>query len=182
MLALAGAGCGGGERQDANEPSGEFPVDVVTASFPKSQRIAAKATMRITVRNTGDREIPNPAVTIDSFTKVSEQAGLADSSRPVWIVQTGPRGGDTAYVNTWAVGRPLPPGATRTFEWNVTPVVPGTRTVRWTVAAGLSGKARARTESGDKPQGKFTVNVSGEPADAKVDPTTGAVVRNTERP
>ena len=33
------AGCGGGERQDANEPSGTFKVDVVKASFTKKQRL-----------------------------------------------------------------------------------------------------------------------------------------------
>ena len=34
MSALVIAGCGGGQRQDASEPNGKFPVDVSTASFP----------------------------------------------------------------------------------------------------------------------------------------------------
>ena len=132
--------------------------------------------MRISVRNTGKRAIPNPAVTIDSFSKNSDEPGLADASRPLWIVQTPPKGGDTAYDSTWALGRPLAPGRTRTFEWKVTPVVPGTRTVHWIVAAGLNDKAHARTASGERPQGSFTVKVSGTPAQATVDPQTGAVV------
>ena len=37
---LALAGCGGGERQDENEASGDFPVEVVKASFPEKQKLA----------------------------------------------------------------------------------------------------------------------------------------------
>ena len=37
--ALLASGCGGGERQDADEPSGTFKVDV-SASFPAEQRLA----------------------------------------------------------------------------------------------------------------------------------------------
>ncbi len=180
-VALVFTGCGGAKRQDASEPSGNFRVDVVTASFPKSQHIAAGATMRIAVRNTGKRAIPNLAVTVDSFDKNSDQQGLADASRPVWIVQHAPLGGDTAYVNTWATGRPLKPGATQRFEWKVTPVVPGKRIVHWTVAAGLNGKAHAQTSGGRRPHGAFTVSISDRPADATVDPATGAVVRDRGR-
>src|SRR5215217_7489159 len=31
---IAATGCGGGERQDADEPEGEFPVQVLNARFP----------------------------------------------------------------------------------------------------------------------------------------------------
>ena len=33
----AGAGCGGGESQDAGEPSGDFKIAVVDSSFPRSE-------------------------------------------------------------------------------------------------------------------------------------------------
>jgi len=38
-LAAVAAGCGSGPRQDADEPSGNFPVQVVSASFPANQRL-----------------------------------------------------------------------------------------------------------------------------------------------
>ena len=183
-IALAGctalvAGCGGGEsaRQDADEPSGTWTVEVVEAEFPRSQRLAEQETLRIRVRNTADRAMPNVAVTVDSFSRRSEQAGLADPNRPVWIVDDGPRGGGTAYTNTWALGR-MAPGQTKTFEWKVTPVEAGTHRVSYRVAAGLDGKAKARLDGGDRPEGTFTVKVAKEPSQSRVDPETGDVIRD----
>jgi hypothetical protein len=174
---VAAAGCGGGdERQDADEPSGTWTVDVVEADFPRSQRLAKPATLRIRVKNDEDRAIPNVALTVDGFSRRSEQAGLSDPERPVFIVDDGPRGGVTAYTNTWALGR-VPPGQTKTFEWKVTPVRAGTHRISYRVAAGLDGKAKARLRGGNAPEGTFTVRVSRQPAQARVDPETGEVVR-----
>ena len=177
LAALAFAGCGGGERQDANEPNGTFPVEVVKAEFPTDQHIADQSVMKITVRNSGREAIPNLAVTVQPFNYSSKQEGLADPTRPIWVVDRGPVGGDTAYVATWALGK-VPPGVTKTFEWKVTPLIPGLHTVKWSVAAGLNGKAKASVSGGGQPHGSFTVNVSGKPADAIVDPDTGQVIRN----
>jgi hypothetical protein len=186
ILAAAGlvAGCGGGERQDKHEPSGTFKVDVLAHSFPERQRLAGPAVMKVVVRNAGNATIPNVAVTVTSdddakggagFTTRSSGADLADPTRQLWIVDKGPRGGDTAYVSTWALG-PLAAGRTKTFEWHVTPVVPGTHVLRWHVAAGLNGKAVARTANGEDPVGTWRVNVSRKPAAVTVDPKTGDVV------
>jgi hypothetical protein len=179
MLVFAVAGCGGGERQDKNEPSGTFDVDVVNGSFPSTQHVARQSRMRITVKNAGDKTVPNVAVTVKGFTRRDTQEGLADANRPVWIVDRGPRGGDTAYVGTWALGA-LGPGRSRTFEWRVTPIKAGQYDVRYEVAAGLDGKAKARTQDGGRPAGSFNVKVSGKPADARVNPATGEVERAAE--
>ena len=175
--ALAAAGCGGGERQDADEPSGTFQVAIVRASFPAKQHLAKQVRFVIAVRNTGSRTVPDLAVTVDSFAARSEQAGLADPSRAVWIIDDGPRGGDTAYTNTWALGR-LSPGQTRRFVWKVTAVQPGTHTVKWQVAAGLNGKAKATLAGNREPSGSITVDISDRPARSRVDPETGKVVRD----
>jgi len=177
VAALVVAGCGGGERQDANEPSGTFPMNVVQAAFPKSQSLAKQVPMTISVKNTGTKEIPNLAVTVDSFSTRSQQQGLADPERPVWIVDEGPVGGTTAYTNTWSLGR-LAPGRTRTFTWKVTAIQPGTHTVKYRVAAGLNGKAKARVNGQNNFQGTFTVAISGKPAQSRVDPETGQVIRS----
>jgi hypothetical protein len=176
---LAVAGCGGGERQDADEPSGTFQVDVVRASFPTKQHLAQPERFVIAVRNTGDQAVPNVAVTVSSFAERSEQAGLADPERAVWIIDSSPSGGQTAYTNTWALGR-LPPGQTRRFVWRVTAVKAGTHTVKWQVAAGLNGKAKATLAGNRAPAGSVTVDVSAKPAQAHVDPKTGKVVRDDE--
>jgi hypothetical protein len=94
----------------------------------------------------------------------------------VWIVDAGPTGGTTAYTNTWALGK-LAPGETRNFVWHVTPIQSGTHTIKYRVAAGLNGKAKAQVNGQDDFQGTFTVAVSGKPAQARVDPNTGQVIR-----
>jgi hypothetical protein len=175
--ALVAAGCGGGARQDADEPSGTFQVAVVRASFPTKQHLAKSERFVIAVRNTGPRAVPDLAVTLDSFAARSDQPGLADPDRAVWVIDDGPRGGDTAYTSTWALGR-LAPGETRRFVWRVTAVQAGTHTVKWQVAAGLSGKAKAVLAGNRAPSGSITVDVSDRPARARVDPDTGNVVRS----
>jgi len=176
--ALALAGCGGGERQDASEKSATYTVNVVKASFPSSQRLAGQVRMVITVNNAGGNTIPNIAITIEgadgaapaqAFGADDPQVGLADPSRPIWIVDRGPYGGDTAYVNTWTLGT-LRPHQEKTFTWFVTPTVAGTHTVRYRVAAGLNGKAKAQLAGGGAAAGTFTVAVSAKPAGVKVSP------------
>jgi hypothetical protein len=66
------AACGGGERQDADEPEGEFPVEITSAEFPALQRLAQTEDLVLSVTNTGDEEIPNLAITI--FTAPSPDA------------------------------------------------------------------------------------------------------------
>ena len=181
MLIAVGAttaGCGGGERQDKNEPSGTFNVDVVNASFPSKQRLAKQEQLVVEVRNTGRHSVPNVAVTIDpGFSTREDRQDLADPNRPIWIVDRGPEGGTTAYTNTWALGA-LGPGKTKRFVWRVTAVRSGSYDVHYRVAAGLNGKAKAEGPNGNSPEGSFSVNVSGKPAQATVDPATGAVVRD----
>ncbi len=178
LLAVLVAGCGGDSaRQDADEPTGRWNVDVEEASFPRAQRVSRQETLRIVVRNEeASRAIPNLAVTVEGFGKRSTQPGLSDAGRPVWIIDRAPAGGTTAYTNTWALGR-LAPGAEREFVWRVTPVEAGRRTVRYRVAAGLDGKAVAQLQGGGMPAGRFSVNVSDEPGQSRVDPETGDVIR-----
>jgi hypothetical protein len=146
------------------------------ASFPARQHLAQSERFVISVRNTGARAVPDLAVTLDSFASRSQEAGVADASRAVWVIDDGPRGGDTAYTDTWALGR-LAPGQTRRFVWKVTAVQAGTHTVKWQVAAGLNGRAKAVLAGNRAPSGSITVDVSDQPARSRVDPDTGRVVR-----
>ncbi len=165
---LVAVGCGGGgPRQDANEPSGNFKVQVVEAKFANKQSLAKRSTMIITVKNVDTKTIPNVAVTVKSFDQTRNDPSLADPRRPQFVVNTGPSGGDTAYVGTSALG-PLKPGDTKTFKWDVTAVVAGKYTLKYAVAAGLNGKARAVLAGGGKPSGEFTGSISAKAPQAKV--------------
>jgi hypothetical protein len=151
----------GGSRQDANEPSGKFKVQITRTSFPSNQKLAKRSTMVIAVKNVDNRPLPNPSVTIDSFNRNSTQANLADASRPVFIVNRGPRGGETANTATSAFGTELKPGQTAVFKWNVTAVQAGPYKIKWTVSAGLYGKAIAVDASGaENPHGVFIGRIS----------------------
>ncbi len=192
---LIASGCGGA-RQDAHEPSGTFTLQVVKASFPAGQAVARPASLELVLRNGGSKTAPNVAVTVDSFYYNSTYPGLASRQRPIWVIEQGPGevpeppvqseavsppgGGQTAYVNTWALG-PLAAGAERTFLWRVVPVTPGRRTVHFAVAAGLAGKAKAELAGGGSVGGEFTVQIAAAPPATHVDPRTGRVVPGSYR-
>ena len=80
--------------------------------------------MEITVKNVDSRTVPDISVTVNSFDKRENNPQLADASRPVFVVNAGPTGGDTANQATSALG-PLKPGQTKTFKWDVTAVQAG---------------------------------------------------------
>ena len=56
------------------------------------------------------------------------------------------------------------------------PVKAGRYTVHYTVAAGLSGRARAQLAHGGPADGHFTVEIAPRPPATHVDPETGQVV------
>ena len=169
---------------------------MVKASFPGAQAVARPASLELVVRNAGAKTAPNVAVTVDSFYYNSTYPELASRQRPIWVIEKGPGeipeppvqseavsppgGGQTTYVNTWALG-PLAPGAERTFLWHVVPVTPGRRTVHFALAAGLAGKARAALASGAPATGDFTVDIAPAPPATHVDPRTGRVVPGVYR-
>jgi hypothetical protein len=203
VLALVLSACGDDNpRQDADEPSADFPVAVDAAKFPTDQRLADTQDLRLEIENTGTEPVPNLAVTIytgeekagGSFAVRSDQAGLANPNRPVWILENGfPKlattpgeavedlelaasaGAEVAQTDTFAFG-PLDPGDIKDIVWRVTPVQAGTYTVHYELAAGLNGKARAVAEDGSPVEGEFVVTISSKPPRASVDAAGNVVI------
>lgn len=178
--ALAGvSGCGGsGERQDANEPSGDYPVEITQVKFPPRQGYGETSRLVISVKNTGEEKIPNIAMTVNGFYYRTEQPDVADPARPVWILNLPPANGQTAMVNTWALGS-LDPGRVATFVWNLTAVKSGNHRLDYRAAAGLNGKARAVTDTGGVPAGTIAVRITPKPRKSYVLPN-GEVVEKGE--
>src|SRR4051794_38690763 len=174
---LFAVGCGGGARQDADEPSGDFKVEVVNASFPRVQHIAQTVLLRVRVRNADSRALPvavtietaspNHAVAASSFGQGSLDPALADSNRPVWVLDRGPHGGDTAVTNTWLTG-PLKPGEPRLMTWRLVAAKAGTYTVTYRISPGLTGKAKVA--AGSRAGGRFRVVIADQPVPARVGP------------
>jgi hypothetical protein len=161
------AACGGKEKQDANEPEGDYNVRVIDASFPGRQRLADQVELRITVKNEDSKTVPNLAVTVDGFSRREESANISDPNRPIWVIEEGPVNATTAHTNTWAVGQ-VPTGQERTLVWKVAAVRAGTYELRWKVAAGLNGKAKA-LEDGQPPAGSFVARVSEQTHPVQID-------------
>lgn len=184
VFAVLAAGCGGGERQGANEPRGEFKVEVVAASFPARQHIAEGVQLKLRVRNGDDQTLRNVAVTVETeavggnaptaFGQRTSGGGLSDSGRPVWILDGGPKGGDLAYVNTWSAGA-LRAGEERELTWDLVASKAGTYTIGYRVSPGLTGRARAAGRS----SGSFNVTIDDEPVPARVG-EDGEVERGVE--
>jgi hypothetical protein len=184
--------CGGGERQDVTEPSGDYPVQVAKAKFPTRQQLVETSDVELKINNVGDQTIPDLAVTIyttPASTATSEpkagrpfdirldQPGLASSNRPVWILEQGypklitsgatPKniasapavGAAASQTDTFQFGA-VRSGESKDIVWRVTPVRAGTYTVRYEVAAGLQGKARAVTPDGSPVRGEFAVTIT----------------------
>jgi hypothetical protein len=192
IIASGASGCGDdAERQDADEPAADFPVEVTSAKFPTDQRLAQTSDLELEIENAGDEDVPDLAVTIftgdqpssGSFSVRSEQPGLADPNRPVWILENGfpklvtpqvkdletapPAGAEAAQTNTFSFGA-VPPGESKDIVWRVTPVQAGTYTVHYELAAGLNGKAKAVTRDGGPVEGEFVVTITDKPPQARV--------------
>jgi hypothetical protein len=189
--ALVVAGCGGGsnERQDVKEPTGTFPVKVVSASFPDKQRLAKDSTMEIVVQNAGQKTIPTISVTVKcgpglggSFNTTTADSNSADPQRPRFVVNKIPTASErvnppldpaplersSAFVDTYPLG-PLAAGRSATFRWDVSAVKAGPYKLCWRVNAGLYGKAKAVAASGSAPiSGEFKGDVSRKAPQAKI--------------
>jgi hypothetical protein len=187
-LAAGLVACGDDDRQDVDEPEGDFPVDVSEAKFPSEQRLAQTSDLRLAIENIGEETVPDLAVTIYTgdekaggpFDVRSEQPGLADPNRPVWILENEyPKlltpdldpdelddapsaGAEAAQTDTFSFG-PVAPGETKDIVWRVTAVEPGTYTVHYELAAGLHGKAKAVTADGGPVEGEFVVTITDKP-------------------
>jgi len=195
--ALLVVGCGGSKKQTSGEPAHTYKVEVLDVTFKPEQAVSRPATMRIEVRDADAKTIPNIAVTIDSFYYTEKYPELAANQRPVWVVEQGPGtppqapvqsqavsppgGGQTAYVNTWALG-PLAPHKTRVFEWKVIPVKSGIHHVSFEISAGLGGLAKATLPNGGALTGRFRSEIAPAPPLTHVDPSTGKVVPGTFPP
>lgn len=196
MSALAVSGCGGGEKQDAKEPTGNFPVKVVSSSFPIKQRLAKDSTMEIVVQNAGNQTIPTISVTVKcgaglggSFNTTTAEPNAADPQRPQFVVNKiptatarvnppldpAPLERSSAFVDTYPLG-PLGAGRSATFRWDVSAVKAGPYKLCWRVNAGLYGKAKAVPSGGGQISGTFQGTISKKAPKASIGPDGHTVI------
>jgi hypothetical protein len=160
FAALIVAACGGGQRQDANEPSGKFTVAVTSASFPSSQRLSEHAHLVLSIRNDSRKTIPDIAVTIcnvtcafpapagegtqaAAFAENLQMQGLAHPSRPVWVVDQPPGPCNTGCAANSSSGGGGPGGAVTAYAntWALGQLAPGqTAKFDWAVTAVAPGR------------------------------------------
>jgi len=178
-VAVLLAACGGEESSDAGESAGTYDVRVTEASFPTEQDLGQTSLLRLDFRNTGEKTVPVLAVTVSIAGKPGETSslpfaihdptpGLAQADRPVWVLaatyprlqgSSEPGGASTSNAKTFALG-PLKPGQTTKAVWKLSAVRAGKYTLRYGVAAGLGGKAKAETSGGVVPGGSFVTEIT----------------------
>ena len=194
--ALLASGCGGGSHSSSAQAQAEGPhtykIEVLDLTFKPAQRVGVPATMRIEVSNADTQTIPDIAVTLDAFYYTKTYPQLAREKRPVWVVEQGPGdppkppaesrvvnepgGGQTGYVNTWALGA-LAPQHKRIFEWTVIPVKAGVHHVSVEIAAGLDGQAKATLPNGGALTARFRSEIAPASHAEHVNPSTGKLIR-----
>jgi hypothetical protein len=151
-LALGLAACGGGQRQDATEPSGNFATQVTKATFPRHQLLVHSANLQLGIKNVGNQTIPDLAVTIytgkikagvtatgsgqGSFNVRLDNPNLSNPNRPVWVLEKDyPRllaPGDSINDIHSAPSAGAVAAQTDTFQFG--PVSPGgTKSIVWRV-------------------------------------------------
>jgi hypothetical protein len=188
-LAVAVAGCGSGPRQDANEPKGNFPVQIVDATFPATQRLATTSNMTIVVRNPGPKTIPVVSVTVKcasskggsggspsgagetgGFSYRTQQPDVADPSRPRFVINTVP----TRTPRQYDYGRldPLERSSAYVDTFPLGSLAPQRSvTFRWNVTAVKSGRFHIcyRVNAGLAGKAKAVPAQAGEPVDGVFD-------------
>lgn len=199
VAALLAACGGGGESSDAGERAGTYDVHVTEASFPTEQDLGQTSLLRLGFRNTGEKTVPVLAVTISIAGKQGQTSslpfgihdptpGLAQADRPVWVLaatyprlhgSSDPGGASTSNPKTFAFG-PLKPGKTTKAVWKLSAVKAGRYTLRYSVAAGLGGEARARTSGGVAPGGSFVTEIATALPDTEVT-DSGEVVEKQQQ-
>lgn len=176
--ALLVSGCGGGDDdgQFAGQPTGDFPVKVLDATFKPLQTVADTYDLKIAVENTGEKTIPGLNTVINlpgegstlAFAYGDKQQGLAMNQRPVWVLEegwpklagtTGRGGATTADRRTFEFGE-LKPDQTATMIWRVVAVRPGNYRLEYQISAGLGPDTRAVDNSGHPPTGILPVRIS----------------------
>jgi hypothetical protein len=193
------AACGGGEEASpsAGERGGTYEIRVTEASFPSEQNLGQTSLLRLGFRNAGDETVPVLAVTVSiageegdtsslPFAVHDPTPGLAQADRPVWVLAAtyprlfgspDPGGASTSNRKTFAFGE-LKPGRTVKAVWKLSAVREGRYRLRYDVAAGLTGKAKARTAAGGQPRGTFTTEITSELPETEVT-DSGDVVEKT---
>jgi hypothetical protein len=168
-----------GESSSDKEPAGNYEVGVSAASFPSLQRLGQTSLLKLSFKNEGEKELPNLVVSFTvagkhgansslPFGVYEPQAGLANHTRPVWVLaehfpklagSTGKGGATTSDPKTFAFG-PLKAGQTTSAVWKLSAVRQGKYTLRYRLSAGLGTEVRAKTASGVAPGGTFVAEIS----------------------
>jgi hypothetical protein len=183
-----------GESSSDKEPGGEFEVGVTAAAFPSLQRLGQTSLLKLSIKNEGEKEVPNVVVYFTLAGKQGataslpfgiheQQVGLANPTRPVWVLaehfpklagSSGKGGATTSDPKTFAFG-PLQAGQTTSAIWKLSAVRQGHYTLRYRVGAGLSGEARAKTGSGVATGGTFVAQITAQTPNTEVT-DTGEIV------
>lgn len=184
-VAVLLAACG--ESSGDKEPAGNYKVGVTAASFPSKQDLGQTSLLELSFKNEGEDTVPNLVVSFSLAGKEGaaaslpfgiheRQVGLANPTRPVWVLSehfpklagtSGKGGATTSDPKTFSFG-PIKAGETTAAVWKLSAVRQGKYTLRYQVGGGLSGEAKTKTAGGVAPGGTFVAEISAETPETEV--------------
>lgn len=179
---LGATGCGSVSEAEKEPAAKAVQLAVKAAKFSSNAQLPGdRTTLSLTVTNTGSNAVDDLIVTLEGTRP--DQLGVRGSDNPneipqgtndlpnsvkrkAWFIDDGPGRTALAGGETWNGGS-LEPGETKTLRWKLAAITPGTYTLTYWVAGGLTDNAvKATSGSGLKGTVKATIRQPGEDAPA----------------
>lgn len=178
---LGAAGCGSVSEAEKEPAAKATQLAVKPAKFSSNAQLPGdRSTLSLTVTNTGSNKVDDLIVTlqgmrpdqlpvrgVDNPNEIPQGTNVPTRiKRKAWFVDDGPGRTPLAGGETWNGGS-LEPGETKTLRWKLAAITPGTYTLTYWVAGGLTDNAvKATSGTGIKGTVQATIRQPGrdEPA------------------
>lgn len=174
---FATAGCGSVSEAEKEPSAKAVQLAVKPAKFSSIAQLPGdRSTLSLTITNTGANKVDNLIVTlqgtrpdqlpvrgIDNPNEIPQGTDVPTrTKRKAWFIDDGPGKAPLANGETWSGGT-LEPGETKTLRWKLAAITPGSYTLNYWVAGGLTDNAvKATSGTGLKGSVQATINQPGE--------------------
>lgn len=178
---LGAAGCGSVSEAEKEPAAKATQLEVKPAKFSSIAQLPGdRTTLSLTITNTGTNKVDNLVVTLqgtrpeqlpvrglDNPNEIPQGTDVPTRiKRKAWFIDAGPGRAPLAGGETWNGGS-LAPGETKTLRWKMAAITPGTYTLNYWVAGGLTDNAvKATSGTGLRGSVKATIAQPGEDSSA----------------
>ncbi len=167
------AGCASVSEAEKEPAAKATQLDVKPAKFSSNAQLPGdRTTLSITVTNTGTNKVNDLIVTlqgtrpdqlpvrgVDNVNEIPQGTNVPTTiKRKAWFIDDGPGKMPLANGETWNGGS-LEPGETKTLRWKLAAITPGSYTLTYYVAGGLTDNA-VKATSGNGLKGTVSATIA----------------------